>query len=78
MYKMTEVRLLLLAVIVSTRGALMNDTAESVEDKILAMDGYDDDGGGGSGISELVVSIVIYKFLWENVSLYQLNNLQIF
>ena len=77
MYKMTEVRLLLLAVIVSTRGALMNDTAESVEDKILAMDGYDDDGGG-SGISELVVSIVIYKFLWENVSLYQLNNLQIF
>ena len=77
MIKMTEVRLLLLAVIVSTRGALMNDTAESVEDKILAMDGYDDDGGG-SGISELVVSIVIYKFLWENVSLHQLNNLQIF
>ena len=77
MIKMTEVRLLLLAVIVSTRGAVMNDTAESVEDKILAMDGYDDDGGG-SGISELVVSIVIYKFLWENVSLHQLNNLQIF
>ena len=66
-----------MAVIVSTRGALMNDTAESVEDKILAINGYDDDGGG-SGILELVVSIVIYKFLWENVSLHQLNNLQIF
>ena len=61
MIKMTEVRLLLLAVIVSTRGALMNDTAESVEDKILAMDGYDDDGGG-SGISELVSIMSFINF----------------
>ena len=61
MYKMTEVRLVLLAVIVSTRGALMSDTAESVEDKIFATDGYDDDGGG-SGISELVSIMSFMNF----------------
>ena len=39
----------------------MSDTAESVEDNILAMDGYDDDGGG-SGISELVSIMSLINF----------------